>query len=347
MDRQKNRKYVKKEIWLLLLGAFFVVLFLIFMNSFYKSVWNRSGLEEAEENHVYDYQYTMIVDGGNEEFWQAVYDSAREQAEKHGAYLEMLVSDKTDGYSETDYMKICTAAETDGIILDYNGDAGLQEEIDSAVGQGIPVVTVMNDAQGSLRQSFVGVNDYQLGQAYGEQVLKLIDDRTENILILLDGEEGDLEKNQIYSQISSAVLQNISGNRNIKVSARNLPQSSKFDIEEAIRMIFQNQEGSPQILVCMDETTTECAYQTMIDFNMVGEVKIIGYYVSDTILEAVRKGVIPVTCSLNTAQMGRDGVEALWEFGQEGRVNSYYNVELNFITEETLAGSSEGQVEQE
>lgn len=58
MDRQKNRKYAKKEIWPLLLGAFFVVLFLIFMNSFYKGVWNRSGLEEAVE----------ALDQGLEEF---------------------------------------------------------------------------------------------------------------------------------------------------------------------------------------------------------------------------------------------------------------------------------------
>lgn len=347
MNGQKPRKYVKKEIWLLLLGLFFVIFFLIFMNSFYKGVWNRSGLEEAEETRTYDYQYALIVDGSNEEFWQAVYESAKEQAESHGAYLEFLVSSMANGYNEMDYMKICTASDIDGIILDYNGEAGLQSEIDNAVENGIPVVTVMNDVKNSLRQSFVGVNDYQLGQAYGEQVVKLIDDQTENILILLDGEEGDLEKNQIYSLISSAVMKNIPEERNIKVSAQNLTQSSKFDIEEEIRMIFQNPDGPPQILVCMDETTTECAYQTMIDFNMVGEVKIIGYYVSDTILEAVRKDVIPVTCTLDTAQMGRDGVEALWEFGQEGRVNSYYNVELNFITKETLAGDSEGQSEEE
>ena len=82
----------------------------------------------------------------------------------------------------------------------------------------------------------------------------------------------------------------------------------------------------------MDEVTTECAYQAMIDFNMVGEVKIIGYYVSDTIREAVDKGLIPVTCTLDTEKMGKDCIEALWEYRQEGRVNSYYNVELEFLT---------------
>jgi len=34
--------------------------------------------------------------------------------------------------------------------------------------------------------------------------------------------------------------------------------------------------------------------------------------------------------------MGKNCVEALWEFEQEGRVNSYYNVELQFLTKEDI-----------
>ena len=60
-------------------------------------------------------------------------------------------------------------------------------------------------------------------------------------------------------------------------------------------------------------------------------------------MDAVRKGLIPVTCTLDTEQLGRDSVDALWEYGQEGRVNSYYNVDLKFITKETADEISEGE----
>ena len=345
MNQKKTKKPVKKEILLILLGIFFVALFLVFMNSFYETVWERSGIDGAEEIQTYDYQYAMIVDGGNEELWDAVYTSAREQAEKYRVNLELMVSSKADGYDELDYMEISIAAGVDGIILEYNGENNLKEEINKAVEQGIPVVTVMNDAQDSLRQSFVGVNDYQRGQAYGEQVVSLMDENTRYVLILLDSEEGDLEKNQIYSLISNAVMQVAPTGKACQVFARNMSTGSKFDIEETIRQIFQDPMGPPQILVCMDETTTECAYQAMIDFNVVGDVKIIGYYESDTIMDAVRKGLIPVTCTLDTEQLGRDTVDALWEYGQEGRVNSYYNVDLKFITKETADEISEGETE--
>ena len=329
------KKTGNRETALILLGIFIVGFFVFFTNNFYKSVWKKSGLEEAEESRVYESQYEMIVGSGKNEFWQAIYESAKKTAENHNAYLEFHASDMGTGYNEIDYMEISIAAGVDGIILEFNGEEALKKEIDKAETAGIPVITIMNDAPDSKRQSFVGVNDYQMGQAYGEQVAALMDENTETALILLDSEKGDFEKSQIYSQISNVVMEQENG-ENVKIQAQNLMPENKFDIEEAIRTIFQSPEGPPQILVCMDEVTTECAYQAMIDFNMVGEVKIIGYYVSDTIREAVNKGLIPVTCTLDTEKMGKDCIEALWEYKQEGRVNSYYNVELEFVSKNEI-----------
>lgn len=329
------KKTGNRETALILLGIFIVGFFVFFTNDFYKGVWEKSGLEEAEESRVYESQYEMIVGSGKNEFWQAVYASAKKAAENHNAYLEFHASDMGTGYDEIDYMEISIAAGADGIILEFNGEEALKKEIDKAEAAGIPVITIMNDAPDSKRQSFVGVNDYQMGQAYGEQVAALLDEKTETALILLDREKGDFEKSQIYSQISNVVMEQENG-ENVKIQAQNLMPENKFDIEEAIRTIFQSPEGPPQILVCMDEVTTECAYQAMIDFNMVGEVKIIGYYVSDTIREAVNKGLIPVTCTLDTEKMGKDCIEALWEYKQEGRVNSYYNVELEFVSKNEI-----------
>ena len=329
------KKTGNRETALILLGIFIVGFFVFFTNNFYKGVWEKSGLEEAEESRVYESQYEMIVGSGKNELWQAVYASAKKAAENHNAYLEFHASDMGTGYDEIDYMEISIAAGADGIILEFNGEEALKKEIDKAEAAGIPVITIMNDAPDSKRQSFVGVNDYQMGQAYGEQVAALLDEKTETALILLDSEKGDFEKSQIYSQISNVVMEQENG-ENVKIQAQNLMPENKFDIEEAIRTIFQSPEGPPQILVCMDEVTTECAYQAMIDFNMVGEVKIIGYYVSDTIREAVNKGLIPVTCTLDTEKMGKDCIEALWEYKQEGRVNSYYNVELEFVSKNEI-----------
>ena len=222
---------------------------------------------------------------------------------------------------------MCIAAGADGIILEYNGEAGLAEKIDEAAEKGIPVVTLMNDPNKSARLSFVGVNDYQMGQAYGASVAELVTEDTKDILILSNREK-ELEKNQLYARIYNAVQEKVGEGSGISVKEQNLISKSQFDVEEAVRNIFQSADGPPEILVCLDEVTTECAYQAMVDYNMVGDVSIIGYYASDVVTDAVDKGLIPVTISMNADQIAEYSIEALTEFTEIGRTNAYYTVDL-------------------
>ena len=217
--------------------------------------------------------------------------------------------DRETSYDKLDYMNMSIAAKADGIILQYNGEAGLEEAINTAVRNGIPVVTVMSDAVHSRRQSFVGVSDYQLGMAYGEIVAKYVDENTKKILILQKRDIDDMNESQIYTQISNAVKM-AAGSEDIEIKGRNLLSTGTFETEEAVTDIFQQKRNVPDILVCMDEETTECARQAILDFNLAGKVKIIGYYTSEDILAAVEKGVISVTCDVDTTQLGQYSVEA-------------------------------------
>ena len=59
-----------------------------------------------------------------------------------------------------------------------------QELIQEASDADIPVVTVLTDDSSSARISFVGLNSYQLGNAYTEQILGLLKEH-ENTQVLL------------------------------------------------------------------------------------------------------------------------------------------------------------------
>lgn len=329
----KKRGNLNKEILLMLLAVCMAVVFIFLISAYYGEIMKDVGASADELNQVYDYQYELIVDSRNQTFWEDVYENARKEALEKGAVLEMKGTESGGDFSKADYLDMSIDAQVDGIILEYNGEKDIEEKIDEAVGAGIPVVTIVNDATKSLRQSFVGINDYQLGQAYGVQVANLVDENTEEVLVLLN-RETDLGQNQLYAQIHSAIEKKLEGKQTVRIQSRNMMSQSQFDTEEEIRNIFQGEEGPPQILVCLDEVTTECAYQAMIDYNMVGDVKIIGYYTSKTIMDGVKKGLIPVTLSMDVEQIGAYSIEALTEYHTVGRTNSYYTVDLEVITEE-------------
>lgn len=328
---RKNRT----NLFVFLAAVCILVVFYMTGESYYEGLTGKSRQQE-ESGEVYRYKYDMIVDSPDSSFWQAVYGCAQDWAQKNDAILELKGSGKENDYTKLDYMNMSIASNADGIILQYSGEQGLEAKINEAVQKGIPVVTVMGDAVHSKRQSFVGVSDYQLGSAYGEKVAEYVTEDTQSILILLKKNIDDMNQSQIYTQISNAAQAKAGADAEIKVTGKNLLSTGTFETEEAVTDIFQQKDKVPDILVCMDEETTECARQAVLDFNLAGKVTIIGYYSSEDILTAVEKGVISVTCDVDTDQLGKYTIEALTEYQKDGRTNSYYNVDINFLDKDAV-----------
>jgi ribose transport system substrate-binding protein len=126
------------------------------------------------------------------------------------------------------------------------------------------------------------------------------------------------------------------GGRKINIAPYYISNDNEFDSEEAIRDIFVGSDTVPDILVCMEEVDTECACQAIVDYNKVGQVAIVGSYSSDIVLEAIKKNLAALTVAINTAQLGRESVQALNEYQKMGYVNNYYNVDLDIINKDNV-----------
>ena len=92
----------------------------------------------------------------------------------------------------------------------------------------------------------------------------------------------------------------------------------------------------PDVIICLDEISTSCVYQAVVDYNKVGEIDIIGYYDSESILRAIDRNVVRSTISIDTAEMGQYSVMALDEYRKNGYVSEYFSVDTNLITAENV-----------
>lgn len=331
MKKIKHLKWKKNVIGLAVGSMVLVMAVSIFVWIFFNYSIRKSGLEGSSDIQYYDKHYVMIVDNPDSLFWRSVYESGVKEANEQGAILELKGVTSSSGYKKTDLMRMCIAESVDGILIQYSGEFGLETLIDKAVQHNIVVATISEDDPQSKRQSFVGVNTYQLGEAYSEQVLSLMNKNTKKIMILTNSFISSTTQKLVSVQIRNAVAKSPLGSK-IDFEVKNVSAVSSFDSEEAIRNIFLTSEGPPDILVCLDETDTECAYQAVIDYNEVGQVSIVGYYTTPTILEGIQKGIIAMTVELDAQQMGKSAVDALVEYGKEGRVSEYFSVDVNIIT---------------
>ncbi len=299
----------------------------------------------------YEGHYALITDSEDGDFWDKVYESAEKEGKSSDVYVERFGENLSVQYDRKTLLKLAIQAKVDGIIVSGDESDETVELIDEAVEDGIPVVTVLNDCSGSNRQCYVGTSNYTLGQEYGEQIQSLLEDMEDvsaespaDILVLTDKEQLDVSQNLILLGIRET-LENTTQSDTVKVDTQLIDNTGEFSSEEAIRDIFLDDENFPDIIVCLSELNTKCAYQAAVDYNKVGSVKILGFHDSDSVLEGVSKGIISATISLDTNQMGRDCVQALNDYISTGYTNGYQAVDTQLITDDVatkLLNSEEG-----
>lgn len=332
-NNNRNKRHSPLIFITICMSIFITVLIVIVGMTYYKVAINTIGLENTEQDIKYSKHYAFIVEDANNPFWDNVYEGAKEQGEAINTYVEKVGQVLPINYTATERLKIAIAANVDGIIMQGNSDEETKLLINEAKGLGIPIVTVLEDSPQSNRICFVGVNNYQLGKEYGNQVLEIADDKTQRVTVLLDSNSNDTSPDLIFSGIKDTLA-----GSTMEVSVITIDRKSAFSSEEAIHDIMLGTEKVPEILICLNLIDTICAYQAVVDYNKVGEIKIIGYYNSENTTQAIKKEIIYSTIVIDTQGMGAYAVETLQEYANTKRVSEYIPVDMDLISFKDVSG---------
>ena len=327
---------MKKPFFVVMAGALLCTLLVGAMWLYFNKSTEEIGRQEAAAQEKYNRHYVLIVEDPASNLWQEIYESAAERAEEENVYLELLDSDAADENTLEDFLRISIAAKVDGIIMQPDGSEEVRELIGEAWENGIPVVTALEDDSDSERISFVGINSYQMGSVYAEAIANNLEKDEGTVLVLAGENARETGTDLLLLQLMNDLKQK---DKSVQVSSYYMNASGGFELEEAVRDIFIRQEALPDMLVCLNEMITECAYQTLIDYNQVGNVDIIGYYESGTILDAIKKHTISCTISFDTDEIGRYSIDALNEYYSLGHVSNYFNVTIKTIDEDNVTSA--------
>ncbi len=344
----KYKAGVNKEYRIFAATIVFVVVTMIlgaFVFRFYKlSVKGSSDIRE------YDKYYCLIADNYKSDFWKSVYEGALESAKEENIYVDLMGVNLPGEYSTQELMKIAISARPDAIMISADESEEMTELINEAVADGIPVVTLYGDNTRSERLSFVGVGGYSIGKMYGKQVINVIKERrredfieAENfedrshvkVVVIVNSDSKDTGQNIIIPAMQDAIMEENATDAEFSISIMTVDSSNSFSVEESIRDIFM-EEDVPDVIVCLNELSTVCAYQAVVDFNKVGEVNILGYYDSEDILTAIDRGGIYATVSIDAYQLGEYSVKALSDYFAMGNTSEYYLADVTLINQDNV-----------
>lgn len=334
-------KYNSITIWIITGVLVCLTGLLIFFFVSYSKTLNFS-----EKDETFDKYYVMITEDPNSSFWQSVYKSAYEAGKEKNVYVEMLSSNLSREFSETELMEIAIASKVDGIIVEGNESEEMTELIDRAADENIPVVTLFTDNNKAERLSFVGILNYNLGKEYGNLIIDMANNKIFagnrlKVSVLMDANSEDSGQNMLFSAIQEIIERDNETNdgkhKKIELSPYSVDTTNNFSVEESVRNLFVGSSSSrPSIIVCLSEIATTSVYQAVVDYNEVGLVNILGYYDSDAILKGIERNVIYATVTIDTNQMGQYCIDALSEYYELGNTSQYFSADISVINKDNV-----------
>ncbi|MDD3402819.1 MAG: substrate-binding domain-containing protein [Hespellia sp.] len=323
-EEKKSRQLMR--IGLSLLG------FVIAGAIIYIGVQMIAGKKTATSPEAYRYHYVFLADDMDDLFWKEVCRETQEQAKKKDVYVEDLSQIYGENHDKAQLLEIATSMNVDGIIIQGDDSDKTKELIQKAQEKGIPVITALEDAPDSGRVSFIGVGDYNIGREYGREIIRIATKDTKKVLLL---EEHTENQDLIYSGIQD-VLRNEGNHLNLQIESMNSQTDTTFGLEEQVRIKLMSEEQRPDIIICTSEQDTLSVSHLIVDYNMVNQVRILGYYMSDQIFKGIQSGSISASVTIDTNALGKECVDTMEQYRKDGHTSDYVAMDAQTITRKNI-----------
>jgi len=329
----------KKDRSTLIIALLMIALLIsvVMVGGWYYWVWSQQrALNDEEEVKAYTYHCAFISSKYEDPFCASIYEGAKMAGEQGGIYVENYGRQLSLSYSVNELLEMAIAAKVDAIILEGDQDYSTVQLIDQAMDtqeQEIVVVTVAQDSVGSKRCSFIGGNKFRMGYDLCSQALASAAEDDQEIMVLLDHTQETTDNNIIISGMQKLLDEN-SGN--YQLDSQTIDGSEAYNAEEQIRMLIRSLKTRPDIIICTSLMQTRSVYQSIVDLNCVGKVKVIGFYYNEAILEAIEKDIIKSTYVIDANEIGVQAINSVREYKKYGYVSDYVSVDAKIVDQQNV-----------
>jgi len=142
--------------------------------------------------HSADERYYLVSPLTKVEYWQEAAAGVAHASKQLGVVAEAVGPDSYDNKGEHEQLRALIAKKPTGIVVSAGDPAAIKDDIDAAIAQGIPVITMDSDVPGSKRLFFIGTNNYSAGLMGGRLVANRLGGKG-NVVIFTFPEQPNLK----------------------------------------------------------------------------------------------------------------------------------------------------------
>jgi ribose transport system substrate-binding protein len=256
--------------------------------------------------HAPTEKYWLVATNIKIPYWQSANTGLVHAATQIGVKAEMVGPDSFDPKAEHEFFQRVMAEKIKpaGIMVSVADPAVMQPDIDAAIGQGVPVVTVDSDAPASKRLTFIGTDHYKAGQMGAQLAVKQLQGKG-NVVIFTMPEQSNL-KERLHGYHDG-----FDGHPGIKIV-------STVDVKGDPRIAFDytqdlvDKKGMEKIdgFICLEAIACP-EVADVLDRNKVSGKVVVAMDTDPRTLDWIKKDRIAGTIAQKPFTMGFVGVAAL------------------------------------
>jgi ribose transport system substrate-binding protein len=253
--------------------------------------------------HEPDEKYFLVATNTKVPYWQSALAGLAHAGSQLNVKTEMAGPDTYDPKAEEQEFQRVLKLKPSGILLSA-GDAKLmQPDVDAAIGQGVPVITIDSDAEASKRLLFIGTDNYKAGTIGGKVLSRELHGKG-NVVVYTMPEQPNLRQRLLGYQDALA------GNPQIKITKTVDIKGDATLAFDSTKAILDEGSGKVDAFVCLE--SLGCAeVADVLDRRHILKKVVIAMDTSPKTLEWIQKGGITATIGQKPFTMAFYGVKML------------------------------------
>jgi ribose transport system substrate-binding protein len=248
--------------------------------------------------------YYMIAANVQLPYWQTAANGFNKAAAQYKVTAKVVGPSSYDPVGELDALQQAIRAKPSGILISVADVDTLQRTIDTAVQQGIPVITMDSDAAISRRLYFIGTNNAEAGRLGGGRLLDKLNGKGNVVFFTIPGQPNLEERLSGFKQV-------LSTQPGIKIAEIvDMKGDAPTAFDKAQQVLARTGPQKVDAIVCLEAVSGKPVADAIKRAN-AHDREVIAWDADPGTLAAISDGTIDATIAQKPYTMGYFGLRLL------------------------------------
>jgi ribose transport system substrate-binding protein len=247
--------------------------------------------------------YILVTSNTKIPYWQEALAGLNRAGSEMKVTVAMVGPNRYDAKAEREDLQTAIHDKPAGILISAADPDLVTADIDSAVQQGIPVITIDADAPASKRLFFIGSDNYRIGRLGGELLVKSLGGKGNVVMFTYPRQNNLIERQHGYESV-------FEGYPNIQVNQAVDVQGDPAIAYKTSKQLLSS-KAKVDAFVCLVALACPQVGDVVSETNTTGKLTIIAMDTDPITLKWIQQGVITATIAQKPFTMAYVGVKLL------------------------------------